>query len=193
MLIDRYLPRFDVTLVRETSVAAVPEDAYAAVRETDLRDPLINVLFALRELPQKIARRLRGEPPPPPLPKVTFGDLPQDGPGWVSLAEEPGVELVVGSVGRFWRRDYGGRPVAPEDFVPFNEPGYAKVALSLAVRPTGSGSIVRYEARTATTDATARRIFRRYWRIISPGVALVMGRALRRIKAEAERRAAVAV
>jgi hypothetical protein len=193
MLIDRYLPRFDVTCVRETSVAAAPDEAYAAVRETDLRDPLINVLFALRELPLKIARRLRGEPAPPPWPRVTFGDLTQHGPGWVSLAEQPGVELVVGSVGRFWERDYGGRPVAAEDFVPFNEPGYAKVALSLAVRPTGSGSSVRYEARTATTDATARRIFRRYWRIISPGVALVMGRALRRIKSEAERRGAVAV
>ncbi len=193
MLIDRYLPRFDVTYVCETSVDAAPDEAYAAVRETDLRDPVVNVLFALRELPLKIARRLRGEPPPPPLPKVTFGDVAQHGPGWVSLAEQPGVELVVGAVGQFWRRDYGGRPVAAEEFVPFHESGYAKVALSLAVRPTETGSIVRYEARTATTDAAARRKFRRYWWIISPGVALVMGRALRRIKAQAERRAAVAV
>jgi len=193
MLIDRYLPRFDVTYVCETSVDAAPDEAYAAVRETDLRDPVVNVLFALRELPLKIARRLRGEPPPPPPPKVTFGDVAQHGPGWVSLAEQPGVELVVGAVGQFWRRDYGGRPVAAEEFVPFHESGYAKVALSLAVRPTETGSIVRYEARTATTDAAARRKFRRYWWIISPGVALVMGRALRRIKAQAERRAAVAV
>lgn len=193
MLIDRYLPRYDVTYVCETSVDAPPDETYAAVRETDLRDPLVNVLFALRELPLKIARRLRGEPPPAPSPAVTFGDIAQQGPGWVSLAEEPGVELVVGSVGRFWRRDYGGRPVAPEDFVPFNEPGYAKLAISVRVRSTETGSSVRYEARTATTDAAARRKFRRYWWIISPGVALVMGRVLRRIKGAAERRAAVAV
>ncbi len=123
MLIDRYLPRFDVTYVCETSVDAAPDDAYAAVRETDLRDPVVSVLFALRELPLKIARRLRGEPPPPPLPKVTFGDVTQHGPGWVSLAEEPGVELVVGAVGQFWRRDYGGRPVAAEEFVTVHEGG----------------------------------------------------------------------
>ena len=193
MLIDRFLPRFDVTSVCETSVDASPHEAYAAVRETDLRDPLVNVLFALRELPLKIARRLRGEPPPPPLPKVIFGDVAQHGPAWVSLAEEPGVELVLGSVGRFWKRDYDGRPVAAEEFIGFRERGYAKLALSRAVRPTETGSVVRYEARTATTDLAARRKFRLYWWSISPGVALVMGRSLRRIKAEAERRAAVAV
>jgi hypothetical protein len=33
----------------------------------------------------------------------------------------------------------------------------------------------------------ARRKSRRYWRIIAPGVALVMRRALRRIKVAAER------
>lgn len=191
MLIDRYLPRFDINYVCETSVDAEPGETYAAIRETDLRDPVVNILFALRELPLRIARRLRGEPPPPPLPKVTFGDVRQHGPGWVSLTEEPGVELVVGSVGRFWRPDYGGLPVAADEFATFHERGYAKLALSLAVRPTETGSIVRYEARTATTDASARRKFRRYWSIISPGVALVMGRALRRIKAEAERRATV--
>ena len=193
MLIDRYLPRFDITYVSETSIDAAPDDTFAAVRETDLRDPVVNVLFALRELPLKIARRLRGEPPPPVPSKVTFGDLTQHGLGWVSLAEQAGVELVLGSVGRFWRRDYGGRPVKADEFTGFHEPGYAKLALSLAVRPSGTRSIVRYEARAATTDEAARRRFRRYWRIISPGVALVMGRALRRIKIEAERRAAVAV
>jgi len=193
MLIDRYLPRYDFTYVCETSVDAPTDETYAAVRETDLRDPLVNVLFALRELPLKIARRLRGEPPLAPLPRVTFGDIAQHGPAWVSLAEEPGVELVVGSVGRFWRRDYGGRPVAADEFVPFKEPGYAKLAISVAVRPTETGSMVRYEARTATTDAAARRKLRRYWWIISPGVGLVMGRVLRRIKGAAERRMAVAV
>jgi hypothetical protein len=124
---------------------------------------------------------------------VTFGDIAQLGPGWVPLAEEPGVELVIGSVGRFWRKDYGGRPVTPDQFVPFQEPGYAKLAISLAARPVGSGCIVRYEARTATTDESARRTFRRYWRLIAPGVGLVMRRVLRRIKAEAERPVALGV
>lgn len=186
MLIDRYLPQFDETHICEASVAAAPADVYAAIRTTNLRDPLVDALFALRELPLRIKRRLRGERTPAATTPVTFGTIGEAGPGWVELAEDPGVELVIGSVGRFWRKDYGGRPVTAEDFVPFREPGYAKLAISLAVRPAGDGSILRYEARTATTDEAARRTFRRYWRLIVLGVALVMRRVVERIKAAAE-------
>jgi hypothetical protein len=163
---------------------------YAAIRTTNLRDPLVDALFAVRELPLRIKRRLRGERPPAAPPHVTFGSITTAGPGWVQLAEEPDVELVIGSVGRFWRKDYGGRPVLAEDFIPFRDPGYAKLAISLAVRPAGDGSILRYEARTATTDEAARRTFRRYWRLIVLGVALVMRRVVDRIKTAAEEKAA---
>jgi hypothetical protein len=188
MLIDRFLPRCDVSLEFETTVDAPPDEVFHAIREADLRDPVISALFALRELPLRLARRLRGAPASPAPPKITFGSMIQSGPGWTLLAEEPGRELVVGSVGRFWERDYGGRPVAAEQFAAFGEPGYAKLALALSVCPSlMGGTILRYEARTLTTDAAARRAFRRYWRLIRPGVALVMRAALRRIKLAAER------
>jgi hypothetical protein len=191
MLIDRYLPEFDVNEVIEVEVDAPPADVYRAILETDLRDPVVSALFALREVPLRIARRFRGEPPPADTGPVTFGDLMRGSPAWTVLGEDPGVELVIGSVGRFWRRDYGGRPVSREEFVPFREPGYAKLAVGLHVRRAESsdGTLLRYEARTATTDDEARRLFRRYWRIIRPGVAIVMRRALGRIRNEAERRA----
>src|SRR5215467_1556957 len=110
MLIDRYLRYFDVTQVCETTVRALPSKVYEAMLQTDLRDPVVNTLFALREMPLRISRRLHQEPAPPAAPAVTFGDFAK-GPTWVRLAEEPGVELVVGSIGRFWRKDYGLRPV----------------------------------------------------------------------------------
>lgn len=190
MLIDQYLPEFDVNEVIEIEVAAPPSDVYRAILDTDLRDPVVSALFALREVPLRIARRIRGEPAPADTGPVTFGDLMRGAPAWTFLGEDPGVELVIGSVGRFWRRDYGGRPVSREEFVPFREPGYAKLAVGLRVRPAGSGqgTLLRYEARTATTDGEARRLFRRYWRIIRPGVAIVMRRALGRIRTEAEHR-----
>ena len=187
MLIDRCLRCFDVTQVCETTMRALPSEVYEAMLETDLRDPVIDALFALRELPQRISRRLHREGPAPEATRVTFGDI-ASGPIWVRLAEEPGVELVVGSIGRFWQKDYGWRLIAADQFEGFQEPGYAKVALSLAVLPSAADlTILRYEARTATTDAVARRTFRRYWRLIRPGVALVMRRALQRIKTQAER------
>ena len=187
MLIDRYLPRCDASLEFETTVDAPAGEVYRAIREADLRDPVISALFALRELPQRLARRLHGQPPPPAPPRVTFGTVIQDGPGWTLLAERPDQELVVGSVGRFWERDYGGRPVTAEEFAEFAEPGYAKLALDFSVRPGPTGeTILHYEARTLTTDEAARRKFRRYWRLIRPGVSLVMRAALHRIKLTAE-------
>lgn len=188
MLIDDYLPRYDVTEVQQVRVHAPPEVTYPAIHETDLRDPMIDALFAIRELPTRLVRRLRGEAPPPPPPAFTFDDLATSEMGWILLAEEPGVEFVMASVGRFWRRDYGWHPVAPDRFVGFDEPGYAKLAVSFYVEQTDGGSLLRYEARTATTDDIARKRFRRYWRVIHPGVAIVMRRALTRIRAEAERR-----
>jgi hypothetical protein len=187
MLIDRYLPIYDVTQVCETRIHASPDEAYHAIAEADLRDPVISALFALRELPMRLTRRLRGEPPPVPPTRITFGSITREGPGWVVLAEEPGSELVIGSVGRFWQKDYGGRPVSAEEFASFAEPGFAKLAIGFSVRPDGlGGTVLKYEARTATTDATAYRHFHRYWRLIRPGVALVMRSALHRIKLEAE-------
>lgn len=187
MLIDRYLPHCDVSLEFETTADAPAGEVYRAIREADLRDPIISALFALRELPQRLARRLHGEPPPPAPPRLTFGTMLENQTGWTLLAEQPGSELVVGSVGRLWERDYGSRAVTAEQFAEFAEPGYAKVALGFSVRPGPTGeTILRYEARTLTTDDTARRKFRRYWRLIRPGVSLVMRAALHRIKLAAE-------
>jgi hypothetical protein len=192
MLIDRHLPRYDVTEVCSIEVDASWPRAYAAIREADLRDPVVDALFALRDLPLRILRAWHGEDPPAERP-ITFGSMVSPDPGWMILDEIPGIELVVGSVGQFWRRDYGWRKVEAPEFREFAEPGYAKLVVSLAVLPAGPGrTTIRYEARTATTDEAARRKFIRYWRLIHPGVALVMRRALKRIKSEAEALAPVA-
>jgi len=189
MLIDEYLPSGDATEVQEVHVKAAVDVTWAAIRETDLRDPMIDALFTIRELPDRLARRWRGEAPRSEPQTVTFKDLETSEMGWVLLAEEHGVELLVGAIGRFWRRDYGWLPVAPEQFTTFDDPGFAKLAVSFQVRAEGTGrSVLRYEARTATTDDAAREKFSRYWRIIHPGVTIVMRRALKRIQEEAERR-----
>jgi len=193
MLIDRFLPRFDVSEIHEVVVDAPSEITSDAIRQTDLRDPIIDGLFALRELPTRLLQRLRGAPALIPPGPFTFDDMAKLDMGWMLLEEDPGTEFVVGSIGKFWQRDYGLKPVPAQDFISFAEPGYAKLAMSFSLRSAGGGAVIlRYEARTATTDETARMHLRRYWRLIRPGVAIVMRRALRRIKAEAEHRAATA-
>ena len=49
-------------------------------------------------------------------------------------------------------------------------------------------SVARTETRVATTDQASRTAFRRYWSLVSPGVALIRRISLRLVKAEAERR-----
>ena len=46
MNIDRFLPEFDVTEVVEYHVDAPPAVTYEALLDTDLRDPVIDALFA---------------------------------------------------------------------------------------------------------------------------------------------------
>jgi hypothetical protein len=183
MLIDRFVPEPDFTEIRHIDVEAVPGAVMASIRESDLRDPVISTLFAVRDLPNLLARGFRG----PGREKISFRNIPDVGPGWVKLAEEKDRELVLGAVGRFWRRDYGARDVAPEEFAAFDEPGYLKLAVSSRVEARGyDDSVLHYEARVAATDPEARRQFVRYWRVIGPGNEVIVRRALQRIKADAE-------
>lgn len=187
-LLERLLPDFEARVVRETAVDAPTEVTYAAIADTNLLDPIVRLLFALRELPARLLARIRGQTRPGTPRSITMRDFMAPGTGMIRLAENPGVEVVVGSVGRFWERDYGHRDVAAEAFADFRKPGYAKLAMGFWVRPEGhGGSVLRYEARTATTDEEAHRRFRRYWRLIRPGVWLVMGRAVSLIRRQAER------
>jgi len=105
---------------------------------------------------------------------------------WTKLDEAPGEEFVVGAVGKFWRPSIEWRDVAPDEFADFDEPGYAKLAIGISVRPYGARrSLLTYEARTATTDDRARRNFRRYWRLVGPFAGYLMSTALDRSAAEA--------
>ena len=96
--------------------------------------------------------------------------------GFVRLAEVPSREIVFGVVGRFWKL-IGNTPITtvgdPESFTSFEEPGYAKAAMSFLVRAEGRGSRLITETRIQTTDAAAARSFSRYWRLVRPGSGLI--------------------
>ena len=185
MLIDRFIPDPDFQEVRQLEIDAVPKEVMAAIKGADLKDPVISTLFAVRDLPNRVARRLGGGGED--ARSISFTNIPDVGPGWVKLGEEEGRELVLGAVGRFWRRDYGARDVSAEEFVEFDEPGYLKLAVGSRVEPVGyDQSILHYEARVEATDDEAARHFRRYWKVIQPGNEVVVRRAFQRLKAEAE-------
>jgi hypothetical protein len=98
------------------------------------------------------------------------------------LAEEPGRELVIGSVGRPWRLRGGVRRDALADFAAFREPGYAKMVLNFRF----DGSTLSTETRVHLTDAASRRRFRVYWLIVRPFSGLVRRIWLRAIRRRAQ-------
>lgn len=106
------------------------------------------------------------------------------------LAEQPDRELVVGTIGQFWRAAGGAYRVADADeFLTANPPGYAKAVMNFVIyRKHGSDGIrLRTETRIYIPDPGARRRFAAYWRIIYPGSAVIRIAWLRAIKRRAER------
>ena len=107
--------------------------------------------------------------------------------GWGVLADQ-GHEIVLGAVTRPWEPNPVFRDLLPREFAGFAEPGYVKIAFTLRADPIDEvTSIFRTETRAMATDMDARVSFRKYWAIVSPGVALIRRAMLVPIKANAER------
>ena len=182
-LLDEVLPRFDASEVHDVWVAAPPEVAFAAVKQVTVGEiRLLTPLEALRALPGLLARRpvFRPDPSARALEQFTTGVVP--------LGEYAGREIAAGAIGSFWRLVGNERAEVRtrEEYLSFDEPGYAKAAISFLVRPEGRGSRVITETRVAGTSPEATRAFLRYWRAIRLGSG-----AIRRSWLAAIRRRAV--
>ena len=184
-LLDRFLPHPEVDEYHAVRVRAPAATTFAVAREVDLqRSPVARAIFLLRALPA-IAR---GAPLPPREPRGLLAETLAL--GWGVLAEVPGREVVVGAYAQPWHQEVTFHPLPPEGFAAFGEPGYAKIAWTLAAEPLGPGES-RFVTRTrvVTTDPESRRRFRRYWAATSAGIALIRYASLPLVKREAERRA----
>jgi hypothetical protein len=173
MLVDDFLPVYDVADAVATVVAADVTTTWNALMEVDLIDvgrrrPLVATLGALRVLPDLAAHLLHGELPPQGPAHLRLRETTHIAPdrgGWVLVGERPEDEIALGLIGRFWRPVIAYATVRTADeFRAFTEPGFAKTIYSLSVRPLAGGStLLSGMMRTATTDEHARRWFRRYW------------------------------
>jgi hypothetical protein len=189
MLLDDWLPSFDVSASYAARVAAPPEWVYACLRTADLsRWGLARALVALRTLPalavapreswpRLVERRRR----PLTLDALLAG-------GFVLLGERPGEELVLGTVGQFWRARGGPSVTSAEIFRNPAPPGTAKAAWSFSVRALAGGATeLRTETRVACADAATRGRFRAYWAVIGPFSGLIRREMLAAVRDAAER------
>jgi hypothetical protein len=199
MLVDDFLPEYDVSDGLATVVEADRSTTWDALMEVDLievgrRRPLVGLLGALRILPDVVSHMLQGEPPQRPPEHLRLRDttqLPLGEGGWVLLGERPRDEIALGLVGKFWRPVIEFGKVPAERFRDFAEPGYAKTVYSLSVRPLADHrTLLAGVMRTATTDEHARRWFRRYWTFgVGSGAHILVGGLLDVTREMAEARA----
>jgi hypothetical protein len=196
MLADEFLPVFDVSDEVAVVVEADAATTWQTLMNTDLiqvgqRRPLVGVLGALRALPEIASHLLHGESPPGAPDRLTLRgttEIPADRGGWILLGERPGEEIALGMVGRFWRPVIEYAHTTPDRFTAFDVPGYAKTVYALGVRPIDRDrTLVRAVMRTATTDAAARRWFRRYWMLgVGPGAHALVNGLLDVVREDAE-------
>lgn len=187
-LLDRYLPIFHFRERHRIQIAASPESISRAIHELTAGEiPLVGTLFWLRALPARLAGRkiggFRGH--------LSFlNQAIGPGGGFVLLGESPGRELVIGTVGQFWKILGGAYPglADEEDFRAFADLRFAKAALAFVLEPAGSGfSYLLTETRIATPSPAARRRFALYWAFVRPGSGLLRWLWLGAIKRRAER------
>lgn len=180
MLIDEFLPDYDVIEHHAIDVDAPVDQAYRAVKELDLaRSPVVLALLFARGLPHLFTGAVK------PKRQLRLDDIVES--GFVVLGEEPNHELVLGIVGKFWQLSSGVHRIEPDEFISFDTPGFAKAAWNFVVSagPAG-GSTVVTETRVASTDDEARRKFGWYWRLIGPFSALIRRMVLGQIQRESE-------
>ena len=171
MLIDEFLPSYDVSARYEIDVHAAISEVYLAARFLDMSSSkVVRWLYRLRGLPQ--------------------GNLTLDGMlkwGFVLLADKPSHELVFGLLGRFWAFSPQIQRVNADAFTKFGRPGFAKAVGNIAFIAQGDGSVrVTTETRIHCPDDATRRCFRLYWLFIGPFSGIIRKEWLRLIKQRAE-------
>ena len=98
-LLDKVMPRFDVSAVHEVWVPAPPQAALEAVKRVTVREVrLLRPLEALRLLPGVLAGRTGL------LPAGSASVLDAFTAEVVALGERPARRIAAGAIGRFWRR-----------------------------------------------------------------------------------------
>lgn len=183
-LLDELMPCWQFGERHEIPVDAAPERALEAVeRVTPGEMPLVRLLFAVRSVPARV-RGKRGLPARKNEPLLQqMLDF-----GFVLLAEETHREVVFGGVGQMFEPSGGVTPTirSAREFLAFEEPGYAKVAMNFRVGLADVDNRMSTETRVLTTDSRARQKFGRYWLVIRPGSAAIRRSWLRAAKRRAE-------
>ncbi len=180
-LLDRLMPQYDVCERHHIAIEAPPDVTFAAAKQMRLDSSrMIRGLFKAREL------ILRGREDTTPRPKGLLDELTSI--GWGIVGATSGHELVLGAATKPWEANPVFRTIPAAEFAKFAEPDYVKIAVTLRVDPRADGGSTFFtETRAVATDAAARKKFRVYWALLSPGIILIREAMVRGLADAADR------
>ncbi len=183
-LIEQIMPAWDVRERHEIMVNAPAAFVFDSAQRVKLRDsPLVRGIMFARTLPSLLSRRAVERPLDRSLLEETLSL------GWQAIGSHPGREIVMAAVTEPWKGTVTFHGMPRDAFLAFDQPGYAKIVWSLeSIGLEPAAAVFLTETRVLLTSEDARRRFRRYWRLVVPGVVLIRREMLRLVRRDAERR-----
>lgn len=168
-VLDSILPSARFRERHQRTIDAPIEAVWSAALEVTAGEVrAFGPLIALRSLPARLLRKPEGGTSNAKPLLVMFEEE-----GFIRLEgdAEPAMgraRLVMGAAGRFWS-PLNNAPVgfeSSQDFLDFNEPGFAKTVFDMQAIECDGGVVLSTETIVAGTDAPADRSFGRYWLLI---------------------------
>jgi hypothetical protein len=181
MHLDAVMPVWQFRVVHSLEIDAPPARVYSALKqvradEITFFQTLTWIRRGGRAAPESILNAAGREP---------LLDIATRS-GFVTLADDPARELVIGTVVVAPPAARGGT-LTPAVFQMTLPPGFALAAMNFRITPIGSDrSLVSTETRVFANSDDARRQFAPYWRIIYPGSAIIRRMWLRAIAQRAK-------
>lgn len=167
MLLDTWMPDYDVAARYEAAVDEPPERVWRAIQEMRSDDlPLVRWLMALRRWDFR-------RPPQIPVLEAMVRE------GFLLLEQRKNEEVVIGVAGRFWTHSGGiVRMASPDTWRAYCEDGSARAAMNFRIE---RGRVIT-ETRVQTFGTAARRRFRLYWTLVGPFSGLIRRAFLSKIR-----------
>lgn len=180
--LDEYVPVYQFEEFHSILVHAPPERVFKAIQEVSADEiSLFRALTWIRRFGQSGQESVLNAPPHQPLLAVALRT------GFMKLAEGQDREVVLGTLVVRPPRWRPNTRATPDDFKQLRAAGFAVAAINFRIQEEAGGfSLLTTETRAYATDASARRKFAAYWRVIYPGSALIRVMWLRAIRHRAE-------
>ncbi len=185
-LLEQFSPVYEFREFHSIRIAASKEQVFLAVKLVTADEILFfRTLTWLRRFGRPGPEGILSPPRHVPVLDVAART------SFLVLAEDPDREIVLGTLVATppgWRRDGKLTPDAFKAlFVTSSTPGFASGTINFRIEnESPAACTLTTETRVYATDASTRRRFARYWRVIYPGSAFIRRMWLRAIARRAE-------